>query len=93
MALALAPTRPELIIPGVTFNPADTAYFLGRRTVLPTHDPRLRRLRDLLFIALNRDSADPGEVFAILPQAGRWRWAWGWRCEGRLALAFRGAEP
>jgi KUP system potassium uptake protein len=57
----------ELKIPGVTFNPADTSYFLGRRTVLPTHDHGLRRLQDLLFIALNRNSADPSEVFAIPP--------------------------
>jgi KUP system potassium uptake protein len=57
----------ELKIPGVTFNPADTSYFLGRRTVLPTRDHGPRRPRDLLFIALNRNSADPSEVFAIPP--------------------------
>ena len=57
----------RLHIPGVTFNPADTSYFLGRRTVLATHDRGLRRLQDLLFIALNRNSADPSEVFAIPP--------------------------
>jgi KUP system potassium uptake protein len=57
----------RLKVPGVTFNPADTSYFLGRRTVLPTHDHGLRRFQDLLFIALNRNSADPSEVFAIPP--------------------------
>jgi KUP system potassium uptake protein len=57
----------RLNVPGVTLNPADTSYFLGRRTILPTHDHGLRRLQDLLFIALNRNSADPSEVFAIPP--------------------------
>jgi KUP system potassium uptake protein len=57
----------RLDIPGVTFEPAATSYFLGRRTIVPTHDHGLRRLQDLLFIALNRNSADPSEVFAIPP--------------------------
>ena len=57
----------RLQIPGVSFEPADTSYFLGRRTILPTHDRGLRRLQDLLFISLNRNSADPSEVFAIPP--------------------------
>ncbi|MDB5479193.1 MAG: Kup system potassium uptake protein [Caulobacteraceae bacterium] len=57
----------RLQIPGVSFEPADTSYFLGRRTILPTHDHGLRRLQDLLFISLNRNSADPSEVFAIPP--------------------------
>ncbi len=57
----------RLHIPGVSFDPADTSYFLGRRTILPTHDHGLRRLQDLLFISLNRNSADPSEVFAIPP--------------------------
>jgi KUP system potassium uptake protein len=57
----------RLDIPGVTFNPAATSYFLGRRTIVPTHDHGLRRLQDMLFIALNRNSADPSEVFAIPP--------------------------
>jgi KUP system potassium uptake protein len=65
------PNVPEamarLQAPGTTFDPADTSYFLGRRTILPTHDRGLRRLQDLLFIALNRNSADPSEVFAIPP--------------------------
>jgi KUP system potassium uptake protein len=57
----------RLTIPAVSFDPADTSYFLGRRTVLPTHDHGLRRLQDLLFISLNRNSADPSEVFGIPP--------------------------
>jgi KUP system potassium uptake protein len=57
----------RLQIPDVSFDPADTSYFLGRRTILPTHDRGLRRLQDLLFISLNRNSADPSEVFAIPP--------------------------
>jgi KUP system potassium uptake protein len=54
-------------IPGVKFDPADTSYFLGRRTVLPTHDRGLMRLQDLLFASLNRNCADPSQVFAIPP--------------------------
>jgi KUP system potassium uptake protein len=57
----------RLDIPGLSFEPAATSYFLGRRTIVPTHDHGLRRLQDLLFIALNRNSADPSEVFAIPP--------------------------
>jgi KUP system potassium uptake protein len=57
----------QLQVPGLTFNPADTSYFLGRRTIVPTHDRGLLRLQDLLFVALNRNSADPSEVFAIPP--------------------------
>ncbi len=56
-----------LEIPGFTLNPASTSYFLGRRTIVPTHDRGLRRFQDLLFIALSRNSADPSEVFAIPP--------------------------
>ena len=57
----------HLVIPGFSLEPADTSYFLGRRTIVPTHDRGLRRLQDLLFIALSRNSADPSEVFAIPP--------------------------
>ena len=57
----------RLKVDGVSFNPADTSYFLGRRSVLPTHDRGVRRLQDLLFITLNRNSADPSQVFAIPP--------------------------
>jgi KUP system potassium uptake protein len=57
----------QLDAPGLTFEPAATSYFLGRRTVVPTHDHGLRRLQDLLFVALNRNSADPSEVFGIPP--------------------------
>ena len=63
--LALAKLSGE----GVAFNPADTSYFLGRRTIVPGDRRGLRRLRDLLFIALARNSSDPSEVFAI--PAGR----------------------
>jgi KUP system potassium uptake protein len=57
----------RLEIPGVRLDPSTTSYFLGRRTIVPTHDHGLRRLQDRLFIALSRNSADPSEVFAIPP--------------------------
>ena len=49
------------------FDPMTTSYFLGRRTIVPSHDRGLRRLQDLLFSALSRNSADPSEVFSIPP--------------------------
>ncbi len=52
---------------GITFDAMSTSYFVGRRTVVASHDQGLRRLQDLLFIALSRNSADPSEVFAIPP--------------------------
>ncbi len=52
-------------IPGMAFEAMDTSYFLGRRTIISTHDRGLRRLQDLLFIALTRNSSDPSDVFAI----------------------------
>ena len=57
----------RLHVPGFSLDPAATSYFLGRRTIVPTHDHGLRHLQDLLFIALSRNSADPSEVFAIPP--------------------------
>ncbi len=65
------PNIPEAImafsIPGVTLDPAETSYFLGRRTIVSTHDQGFGKLQDLLFIALSRNSADPSEVFSIPP--------------------------
>ena len=53
--------------PGVSFDPMATSYFLGRRTIVSTHDHGLRRLQDLLFIALSRNAANPSDYFAIPP--------------------------
>jgi KUP system potassium uptake protein len=58
-----------LEVPEVSFDPMITSYFLGRRTIVPSHDRGARRLQDLLFISLSRNSADPSDVFAI--PAGR----------------------
>ncbi|HWE98890.1 MAG TPA: KUP/HAK/KT family potassium transporter, partial [Caulobacteraceae bacterium] len=57
----------QLSIPGVSFEPANTSYFLGRRTIVSTHDRGLRHFEDLLFMAMSRNSADPSEVFCIPP--------------------------
>ena len=54
---------------GVPLDPLLTSYFLGRRTIVPSHDRGLGRLQDQLFISLSRNSADPSDVFAI--PAGR----------------------
>ncbi|HWA62466.1 MAG TPA: potassium transporter Kup [Caulobacteraceae bacterium] len=51
----------------ITFDPLATSYFLGRRTIVPSHDKGLRRLQDLLFIAMSRNSANPTDVFGIPP--------------------------
>jgi KUP system potassium uptake protein len=57
----------DLTAPGVSFEALDTSYFLGRRTVIASHEHGLRRLQDRLFVALARNSADPSEVFSIPP--------------------------
>jgi KUP system potassium uptake protein len=49
----------------VSFDGIDTSYFLGRRSIVAGHDQGLQRVRDRLFIALSRNSADPSEVFGI----------------------------
>jgi KUP system potassium uptake protein len=54
-----------LKIEGVNFDSIGTSYFLGRRSIVAGHDHGLRRVRDRLFIALTRNSADPSEVFGI----------------------------
>ncbi len=59
----------RLQLDGVSFEPMVTSYFLGRRTIVSSHDRGLRRFQDLLFISLSRNSADPSDVFAI--PAGR----------------------
>jgi KUP system potassium uptake protein len=52
-------------IEGVNFDSIGTSYFLGRRSIVAGHDHGLLRVRDRLFIALARNSADPSEVFGI----------------------------
>jgi KUP system potassium uptake protein len=63
------PRVPEALrglkVDGVNFDSIGTSYFLGRRSIVAGHDHGLRRLRDRLFIALARNSADPSEVFGI----------------------------
>ncbi len=65
------PRVPEALkavnLAGCSFEAIDTSYFLGRRTIVPSHDRGLGRLRDRLFVMLARNSADPSEVFAIPP--------------------------
>ncbi|HEX7760714.1 MAG TPA: potassium transporter Kup [Caulobacteraceae bacterium] len=52
---------------GVTFDSMTTSYFLGRRTIVPSHEHGLSRLQDLVFIALARNSANPSDFFSIPP--------------------------
>jgi len=56
-----------LAVGGISFDGPDTSYFLGRRTIVSSHDHGLRRLQDRLFIALARNAAAPSDVFAIPP--------------------------
>jgi KUP system potassium uptake protein len=56
-----------LAIGAAPLDPMTTSYFLGRRTIVPGAHHGLRRLQDLLFVALARNSADPSDVFAIPP--------------------------
>ena len=57
----------RLNLAALPLNPMDTSYFLGRRTVVRGVHHGLRRLQDILFIALSRNSVDPSDVFAIPP--------------------------
>jgi KUP system potassium uptake protein len=45
------------------FDPLKTSYFLAHRTIVSTHARGLPRFRDRLFIALDRNSANPSEYF------------------------------
>ena len=56
-----------LKVEGFDFDGIGASYFLGRRSIVAGHDHGLRRVRDRLFIALSRNSADPSEVFCIPP--------------------------
>jgi KUP system potassium uptake protein len=51
----------------VAFDPMNTSYFLGRRTIVSGERGGLQRLQGLLFMALARNSSDPSNVFAIPP--------------------------
>ena len=51
----------------VAFDSMTTSYFLGRRTIVPSHEHGLQRLQDLVFIALARNSANPSDFFSIPP--------------------------
>ena len=57
----------KLNLPNLPLDPMDTSYFLGRRTVVRGVHRGLRRLQDMLFIALSRNSVDPSDVFRIPP--------------------------
>ena len=57
----------HLNLPDLPLNPMDTSYFLGRRTVVGGVHRGFRKLQDMLFIALSRNSVDPSDVFAIPP--------------------------
>ncbi len=56
-----------LTVGGVTFEDMNTSYFLGRRTIVSSHDHGFRGLRNRLFILLARNAADPTEVFGLPP--------------------------
>jgi KUP system potassium uptake protein len=47
------------------FDPLKTSYFLAHRTIVSTHAHGLARFRDKLFIALDRNSANPSDYFNI----------------------------
>ena len=57
----------KLNLANLPLNPMNTSYFLSRRTVVRGVHRGFRRLQDLLFIALSRNSVDPSDVFRIPP--------------------------
>ncbi len=52
---------------GLTTNPSDTTYYLGRQTLLTTGKSKVARWRKMLFSFLARNSRPPSAFFALPP--------------------------
>jgi KUP system potassium uptake protein len=52
---------------GLTVNPADTTYYLGRQTLLTTGKSRVARWRKMLFSFLAHNSRPPTSFFQLPP--------------------------
>ncbi len=55
-------------IPGVSFDQANTTYFLGRERVEIAAHPGMARWRDRLFALMSRNASDPSLHFGLPPE-------------------------
>jgi KUP system potassium uptake protein len=64
------PNIPEALkdvqVPGLEFKPAETTYFLGRETLIPSQRPGMALWREKLFASMSRN-ARPATAFFKLP--------------------------
>ncbi len=56
-----------LEVGGITFDPAEATYFLGRETVTASDLPGMHPLREELFVLLNRGAANAARFFELPP--------------------------
>ena len=63
----LAADLESLLIKGVSFDPTDTTYFLGRERIEATDRPGMALWRERLFAVLHRNAGDPTVHFGLPP--------------------------
>jgi KUP system potassium uptake protein len=65
------PDIPEVLTkidtPGVSFPPAETTYFLGKETILPTKHPGMAIWREKLFGIMTRNAGSATSFFRLPP--------------------------
>jgi KUP system potassium uptake protein len=64
---SIATDLENLLIDGISFDPAFTSYFFGRERIEATARPGMRLWRDHLFVLLSRNASDPSRHFGIPP--------------------------
>ena len=52
---------------GLKFDIMSTSFFLGRRSLVPAHQPGMPLWQDKLFIFLMKNAANPTDFFKIPP--------------------------
>lgn len=52
---------------GVVCDPAESTFFVGRETLIPSAKAPMAYWRQLFFIAMSRNAGGPGAYFGIAP--------------------------